>query len=139
MEEFYFQLFLRGCFSRFLNCTNGTKSRNASHIEIESIKALCKSSPLNHVSRVGLVCNHVGGSNSWVKFVGHSRGGYTKPLTISDLLQIWISNFLPIFNFTLPSRYNDCTGICFDTLWFRYLSCYCKFFVGSEKLTKTAI
>ena len=24
---------LRGCFSRFLNCTNGTKSRNASHLE----------------------------------------------------------------------------------------------------------
>ena len=23
---------LHGCFSRFLNCTNGTKSRNASHI-----------------------------------------------------------------------------------------------------------
>ena len=23
---------LRGCFSRFLNCTNGTKSRNASHM-----------------------------------------------------------------------------------------------------------
>ena len=23
---------LRGCFSRFLNCTNGTKSRNAPHI-----------------------------------------------------------------------------------------------------------
>ena len=25
---------LHGCFSRFLNCTNGTKSRNASHLEI---------------------------------------------------------------------------------------------------------
>ena len=24
--------FLHGCFSRFLNCTNGTKSRNVSHI-----------------------------------------------------------------------------------------------------------
>ena len=24
---------LIGCFSRFLNCTNGTKSRNASHIK----------------------------------------------------------------------------------------------------------
>ena len=24
--------FLHGCFSRFLNCTNGTKSRNAPHI-----------------------------------------------------------------------------------------------------------
>ena len=23
---------LHGCFSRFLNCSNGTKSRNASHI-----------------------------------------------------------------------------------------------------------
>ena len=23
---------LHGCFSRFLNCTNGTKSRNASHV-----------------------------------------------------------------------------------------------------------
>ena len=25
---------LHGCFSRFLNCTNGTKSRSASHIDI---------------------------------------------------------------------------------------------------------
>ena len=33
MEECYFYYkkvtLLRGCFSRFLNCTNGTKSRNA--------------------------------------------------------------------------------------------------------------
>ena len=27
---------LPGCFSRFLNCTNGTKSRNASHIEVSN-------------------------------------------------------------------------------------------------------
>ena len=26
--------FFRGCFSRFLNCTNGTESQNASHIVI---------------------------------------------------------------------------------------------------------
>ena len=26
---------LHGCFSRFLNCTNATKSRNAPHIELE--------------------------------------------------------------------------------------------------------
>ena len=32
--------FLHGCYSRFLNCTNGTKSRNASHIWILS-KRLC--------------------------------------------------------------------------------------------------
>ena len=25
---------VRGCFSRFLNCTNGTKSRNAPHINL---------------------------------------------------------------------------------------------------------
>ena len=55
-------------------------------------------SSLNHVSCVGFVFNHVGywhpvkplghsrGSNSWVKFVGHSRGGYKKPLKMSDLL-----------------------------------------------------
>ena len=29
---------LHGCFSRFLNCTNGTKSRNVSHLEL----SLCK-------------------------------------------------------------------------------------------------
>ena len=28
---------LHGCFSRFLNCTNGTKSRNAPHIDYLSI------------------------------------------------------------------------------------------------------
>ena len=28
---------LHGCFSRFLNCTNGTKSRNAPHIYTEKI------------------------------------------------------------------------------------------------------
>ena len=27
---------LHGCFSRFLNCTNGTKSRNAPHVAITS-------------------------------------------------------------------------------------------------------
>ena len=27
---------LYGCFSRFLNCTNGTKSRNATHSEAET-------------------------------------------------------------------------------------------------------
>ena len=42
MEEYYFLYnkpatllkvaFLRGCFSRFSNCTNGTKSRKASDI-----------------------------------------------------------------------------------------------------------
>ena len=26
---------LHGCFSRFLNCTNGTKSRNASHVSCQ--------------------------------------------------------------------------------------------------------
>ena len=28
---------LHGCFSRFLNCTNGTKSRNASHMKLKLI------------------------------------------------------------------------------------------------------
>ena len=28
---------LHGCFSRFLNCTNGTKSRNVSHLLILSL------------------------------------------------------------------------------------------------------
>ena len=33
---------LHGCFSRFLNCTNATKSRNASHIcGIFTLKKLC--------------------------------------------------------------------------------------------------
>ena len=29
---------LRGCFSRFLNCTNGTKSRNASQMNIRMFR-----------------------------------------------------------------------------------------------------
>ena len=28
---------LHGCFSRFLNCTNGTKSHNTSHINLFSV------------------------------------------------------------------------------------------------------
>ena len=30
---------LHGCFSRFLNCTDGAKSRNASHIKISPYAA----------------------------------------------------------------------------------------------------
>ena len=32
-----FVTILHGCFSRFLNCTNGTKSPNASHIFLKPI------------------------------------------------------------------------------------------------------
>ena len=35
--------FLHGCFSRFLNCTNGTKSRKASHLLFEGYKRLTES------------------------------------------------------------------------------------------------
>ena len=34
---------LHGCFSRLLNCTNGTKSRNAPHIPREFMKILMRS------------------------------------------------------------------------------------------------
>ena len=36
MEDVHFSnlTLLHGCFSRFLNCTNATKSRNASHVYI---------------------------------------------------------------------------------------------------------
>ena len=33
-----YAMLLHGCFSRFLNCTNGTKSRNAPHMFNVSIK-----------------------------------------------------------------------------------------------------
>ena len=36
---------LHGCFSRFLNCTNGTKSRRASHINISAVSLMRPSSP----------------------------------------------------------------------------------------------
>ena len=35
---------LHGCFSRFLNCTNGTKSRNTSHCPSDSILLLLTAS-----------------------------------------------------------------------------------------------
>ena len=46
MEECYFSrpatllkvFFLHGCFSRFLDCTNGTKLRKASHMPPENNK-----------------------------------------------------------------------------------------------------
>ena len=47
MEECYFYpatllkvTLLHGCFSRFFNCTNGTKLRNASHIYIDHGKSV---------------------------------------------------------------------------------------------------
>ena len=53
---------LHGCFSRFLNCTNGTKSRNASLITIIILLSYCKSfNPLmtnvsHHIETSQLTC-----------------------------------------------------------------------------------
>ena len=60
MEECYFYLscrlqpafllkvtLLHGCFSRFLNCTNGTKSRKASHIMFQILLITIRSAAPN--------------------------------------------------------------------------------------------
>ena len=37
---------LHGCFSRFLNCTNGTKSRKASHMHVALVSGTSRPGPL---------------------------------------------------------------------------------------------
>ena len=41
---------LHGCFSRFLICTNGTKLRNASHMDLDLVEIKDKSEKLGMVA-----------------------------------------------------------------------------------------
>ena len=94
---------LHGCFSRFLNCTNATKSRNASRISFLREKSPARYTPSGsfdredeHIGRVtegnwrydmneynGMIATELGGSNNYTRHCKNIRDNFCLYFNIS--------------------------------------------------------